>query len=41
MSYWSGECCIGEKAVAKIRFKSFCVRKANDEGKLKTRPCVE
>jgi hypothetical protein len=27
MDYWSDECCIGGKTVAKIRFGSFCVTK--------------
>ncbi|MEH2460162.1 hypothetical protein [Nostoc sp.] len=35
-----GVVCCG-KSGAKIRFGSFCVRKATVEGKLKTRPCVE
>ncbi len=37
----SDEWRVGGKSCGKIRFGSFCVRKATAEGKLKTRPCFE
>ncbi|QLE45179.1 hypothetical protein FD723_33190 (plasmid) [Nostoc sp. C052] len=41
VGYWGDEWRVDGKSVAKIRFGSFCVRKATAEGKLKTRPCVK